>query len=108
MIRIRREVAARPSDHVGDACVSPGSKHDQVLRRYGFEPVHRDALTAIWGMPRDEAPLSKDESRGASFTVPELRIFIRATSGPVHAHQESIERTERPCLVLKSPRMDRL
>ena len=57
MIRIRRKVAARPSDRVGDVCVSPGSKNDQVLRRYGFEPVHRGAHTAIWGMPRDEAPL---------------------------------------------------
>ena len=39
------------SDHVGDVCVSPGSKHDQVLQQYGFKPVHRDALTAMWGVP---------------------------------------------------------
>jgi hypothetical protein len=44
------------SDHVGDVCVSPGSQHDQVLQQYGFEPVHRDARTAIWRLPRDEAP----------------------------------------------------
>jgi len=50
------------SDHVGDVCVSPGSKHDQVLRRYGFKPVHRDAHTAIWGVPLDGAP-TKTPSR---------------------------------------------
>ena len=44
------------SDHVGDICVSPGSQHDQVLQQYGFEPIHRDARTAIWRLPRDEAP----------------------------------------------------
>ena len=54
------------SYRVGDVCVRPGSQHDQVLRRYGFEPVHRGSQTAIWGVPLDEAilePTRTEESQ---------------------------------------------
>ncbi|MAI77346.1 MAG: hypothetical protein CL917_00200 [Deltaproteobacteria bacterium] len=52
-----RMLADLQSDRVGDVCVWPGAPHDQVLRRYGFKPIHRDSHTAVWGVPLAEAAL---------------------------------------------------